>query len=131
MTETLEELQRRVCRAYGVEYVPPAPRSKVGIALQTLDRRPIHSVRLPPTETTCGWYIFAGDEWSDDPDFYKPLCVEHMPEYCKFALPFLGLPPGWRFHTDGKGDYGASFDGRVLRQEQDAQPDAPADGPRE
>jgi hypothetical protein len=118
MAEMLEELQRRVCQAYGVEYTPPAFGSKVGIALQTLARRPIHGVRLLPTETTCGWYIFAGDEWSDDPDFYKPLCVEHLEEYCKFALPFLCLPAGWRFHTDGKGDHGASFDERVLQEDQ-------------
>lgn len=114
MAETLEELQRRVCKAYGVEYTPPAPGSKVGIALQTMDRSPIQAVRHPPTETTCGWYIFAGEEWSDDPNFYQPLCVEHMTEHCKFALPFLALPPGWWFHTDGKGQYGASFDPKLL-----------------
>jgi hypothetical protein len=117
MPETLEDLQRRVCRAYQADYVPPTPGSKVGIALQTMDRSPIHAVRLPPTETTCGWYIFAGDEWSDDPNFYQPMCVEHMAQYCKFALPFLALPPGWRFFTDGKGQYGASFDPKVLLPE--------------
>jgi hypothetical protein len=127
MAETVEELQRRMCREYGVDYTPPAPGSKVGIALQTLDRWPIHGVRLPPTETTCGWYIFAGDEWSDDPDFYKPMCVEHMWEHCPLALAFLCLPPGWRFHIDGKGGYGASFDEQVLQQEQNAEPAAAPD----
>jgi hypothetical protein len=125
MAETLEDLQRRVCKAYGAEYTPPAPGSKVGIALQTMGRAPIHAVRHPPTATTCGWYIFAGDEWSDAPNFYQPLCVEHLAEYCKFALPFLALPPGWWFHTDGQGQYGASFDPKLLQTE-DAEPgDAP------
>ena len=114
MAATLEELQRRVCEAYGVDYTPPLPGSKVGIALQTLDRTPVHAVRLPPTETTCGWYIYAGDEWSDDPDFYQPLCVEHMAKYCENAVPFLALPPGWWFYTDGKGNYEASFDPKLL-----------------
>ena len=92
-----------MCRTFGTGFEPPAPGTKVGIALQTLTRIPIHGVRLAPTETTCGWYIYAGDEGSDAPDFYQPLCVEHVAEYCRFALPFLCLPPGWRFVTDGKG----------------------------
>jgi hypothetical protein len=115
ISETLEELQRRVCKAYGAEYVPPAPGTKVGIALQTMGRTPVSAVRLKPTETTCGWFIFAGAEWSDDADFYQPLCVEHLPDYCESALPFLALPPGWRFHTDGQKEYGASFDPTLLQ----------------
>lgn len=103
MEESLHELQQRICRTYGAGFEPPPPHSKVGIALHTLDRIPIHGVRLPPTETTCGWYIYAGDEWSDADDFYSPLCVEHLPEYCKHALPFVCLPPGWQFMTDGMG----------------------------
>jgi hypothetical protein len=114
MEETIADIQRRICKAYGAEFIPPAPGSKVGIALQTMDRTPINGVRTPPTETTCGWYIYAGDEWSDDPDFYKPICVEHMGEYCKFALPFLALPPGWWFHTDGQGEFAAAFDPKFL-----------------
>src|SRR5262249_2972439 len=62
----LKELQRRVCKAYRAEYTPPLPGSKVGIALQTIGRTPIRAVRLPPTETTCGWYIYACDEWSSE-----------------------------------------------------------------
>jgi hypothetical protein len=29
------------------------------------------------------------------------MCVEHLAERCSLAPPFLGLPPGWRFLTDG------------------------------
>jgi hypothetical protein len=114
MEETIEDIQRRICKAYGAEFTPPAPGSKVGIALQTMGRIPINGVRTPPTETICGWYIYAGDEWSDDRNFYKPMCVEHLAEYCKYALPFLALPPGWWFHTDGKGQFGAAFDPKFL-----------------
>ena len=117
MAVAFEELQRHVCKLYGAEYTPPLPGSKVGIALQTMGRTPIQGVRHPPTQTTCGWYIFAGEEWSDDPNFYQPLCVEHMDKYCAFALPFLCLPPGWWFFTDGKGQYGAWFDEKLLLDE--------------
>jgi hypothetical protein len=37
-----------------------------------------------------------------------------MEEYCRFAFPFLALPPGWWFHKDGKGNIGASFDEGLL-----------------
>ena len=103
MAETLYELQQRICLTYGASFDPPVPGTKVGIAIQTLERTPVHGVRVAQTETTCGWYFHAGDEWSDDVNFYQPLCVEHLAEYCKFALPFLCLPSGWRFMTDGKG----------------------------
>ena len=69
------------------EFVPPIPGSKVGIALPTLGRVPVRGVRLPPTETTCGWYIFAGNESVRRRDLYQPLCVEHLAEYCPFVLP--------------------------------------------
>jgi len=118
VAESLQELQQRICRTYGTAFEPPVPGSKVGIALQTMGRIPIHGVRLPPTETTCGWYINAGDEWSDDADFYKPLCIEHLADYCKFALPFICLPPGWHFMTDGRG---------FIDVWQDAEPGAASD----
>ena len=101
--ESLSDQQRNICREYGADFVPPVPGSKVGIARPTLGRVPVRGVRLPPTETTCGWYIYAGDEWSDAADFYQPLCVEHLAEYCPFVLPLLALPPGWRFMADGQG----------------------------
>ena len=101
--ESLTDQQRGVCREHGAAFVPPVPGTKVGIALQTLGRGPVHGIRLPPTATTCGWYIYAGDEWSDAADFYQPLCVEHLVDYCGFVLPLLGLPPGWRFMADAEG----------------------------
>jgi len=100
--ESLDEQRRGVCRDRGADCLPPELGSMVGIALHTLDRLPIHGVRLPPTETTCGWYIHGGES-SDADDFYRPLCVEHLAEYCAFVLPLLALPPGWRFMADGEG----------------------------
>lgn len=101
--ESLTDQQRDVCREHGAEYMPPAAGSKVGIALQTLGQLPVHGIRVPPTETTCGWYIYAGDESSDAEDFYQPLCVEHLDKYCAFVMPLLALPPGWRFMADDDG----------------------------
>ena len=103
MSESQYQAQHRICRTYGAAFDPPLPGTKVGVAIQTLDRTPLHGVRLRPTETTCGWFVHAGDECSDTPDFYQPLCVEHLVEYCQLAIPFLCLPAGWRFTTDAQG----------------------------
>jgi len=115
MAETLEQLQRRICRTYGADYDPPPNNSRIGIAIQTLQQIPIKGCRIPPHGDVCGWYIFGGEEWSDDPDFYQPLCLEHLEDYCPFALPFICLPTGWGFITDGKGYIDVWFDEAFLR----------------
>lgn len=30
-------------------------------------------------------------------DFYKPVHTAHLETWCADAVPYLGLPPGWRF----------------------------------
>lgn len=46
---------------------------------------------------TTGWYIWAGEEFSTDPDFFVPLHVKHLNEWCPVVLKYLSLAPGWRF----------------------------------
>jgi len=36
-----------------------------------------------------------------EPDAFVPLHVEHLAAWRPEILRFLGLPPGWRFLTDG------------------------------
>lgn len=40
---------------------------------------------------------WAGEELSSDPEFFVPLHVAHLEVWCPEVIPFLGLPPGWRF----------------------------------
>ncbi len=47
MTEMLEELQRRMCKAYGVEYTPPAYLSKVGIPPEICHFSPDAFLEMP------------------------------------------------------------------------------------
>ena len=51
----------------------------------------------PPEGDTTGWYIWAGEHLSSDPDFFEPVHVEHLKTLCPQVLPYLALPPGWRF----------------------------------
>ena len=58
---------------------------------------PIHGLRHPSKSNTCGWYIWAGEELSQQPDFFKPHHVQHLIAQYPEIEKFLGLPPGWRF----------------------------------
>lgn len=71
---------------------------KVGIARNvTTGLAPINGVRCRPEAGTTGWYIWAGEAMSDDAGFFVPLHVAHLADWCPDVLPFLELPPGWRF----------------------------------
>lgn len=98
MKTELENSQRKVCEKFSAPFVECAYGSKVGISLNVkAGARPINGLRVTPDGGTCGWYIWGGEEWSDDPDFFVPLHLEHLPDWAPLALPYLGLPPGWRF----------------------------------
>lgn len=97
--------QQELCQRYGVDFVAAEPQRKVGIARNVREGAlPIHGLRHPPSGDTTGWYIWAGEELSDDTDFFVPLHVDHLAEWCPAVLRFLGLPPGWRFLVAGEYD---------------------------
>lgn len=58
--------------------------------------QPLNALRHPPEEGTSGWYIWAGEELSQASDFFAPLHISHLKEWCPQLLPYLGLPAGWR-----------------------------------
>lgn len=90
--------QDAVCRRFNVNAVPYPSHSKVGIALNVRSELlPINGLRLKQEEGTTGWYIWAGGEISQDPDFFQPLHAEHLQEWCPLVIPYLLLPIGWRF----------------------------------
>jgi hypothetical protein len=86
-----------LCEHYGSAYVESHAMFKIGVSRNVRDRIfPVHGLRHPIEGTTTGWYIWAGD-FSDDPDFFVPLQITHLHEWCPEAIRFLGLAPGWRF----------------------------------
>ena len=91
---------RDLCRAYGATPDSPNPSAKAGVALASLSLRPLNGLRHPPTDDTCGWYLWGGDLSAAD-DFFQPLHVDHLAEVCPDALRFLSLPAGWRFLVIG------------------------------
>ena len=61
------------------------------------EQLPLNGLRHLPTDNTCGWYLWAGEEMSDDVGYFKPMHAFHLIERCPQLIPYLGLPAGWRF----------------------------------
>src|SRR5215469_5222088 len=87
------EGQRNLCLAQGCECNPLSEQDKVGVALSTLGRAPINGVRHPITSGDSGWYIWCGEDLSDEPEFFQPSCVVHLLERLPAVADFLALPP--------------------------------------
>ena len=95
---SIEDEQRIVCERIGFTYMEAPSNLKVGIAANVREGlMPINGLRHPPKGGTTGWYIWAGETLSDDPDFFQPLHVAHLAEWLPSVLKYLGLPPGSRF----------------------------------
>ena len=97
MTRNYEQ-QREICVKYNAQYFETPENLKVGISINVREGiRPINGLRHPPEGDTSGWYIWAGEELSNDPDFFVPLHISHLDEWCPLVKKYLGLPIGWRF----------------------------------
>lgn len=93
----LRDAQSRVAGRFGVEPLLPERNAKVGIAQNVQSgAQPLNALRHRPERDTSGWYVWAGEELSNDPEFFVPLHISHLAEWCPDLLPYLGLPPGWR-----------------------------------
>ena len=103
MTATaIEEQQKELCRKYEADFLSSPSDSKVGISTNVRDEVvPINGFRHSPQGDTTGWYIYAGEELSNEQDFFKPLHVEHLDDWCPQIKKYLGLSPGWRFLIAG------------------------------
>lgn len=98
----------------GVTPKVPDESSKLGLALETMGMLPINGLRHSETEGTCGWYIWCGEKLSNDSGFFSPLHVSHVSDYLPQVVPFLELPPGYRFQIDGKGYEDVWYDESLI-----------------
>lgn len=103
----LEEIQMKICNKYGFTFESSALTLKVGISCdikQKSKSEPINALRHPGTDSTTGWYIWAG-EYSEDADFFQPIHAVHLEEWCPLIFPYLGLPAGTRVLIAENGNY--------------------------
>jgi hypothetical protein len=100
--KTILQQQQELCKRYGQAWVASPDHLKVGIARNALtSMQPLNGLRHPVQGDTTGWYIWAGEQYSEAADFFEPMHVAHLLEKCPAALKYLGLPPGWRFLAAG------------------------------
>ncbi len=98
MERSKQDQQQAICERFGVPNFGCNPHQKVGISLNVKEGlRPLNGLRIPPEGDTTGWYIWAGEVFSQAPDFFVPLHALHLEEWAPLVIPYLGLPPGWRF----------------------------------
>jgi hypothetical protein len=96
-----EEQQRQFCEANGYAFDLTRDEEKIGVAVETLGKSPINGLRHPRHGGTSGWYIWCGEDFSDEPNFFSPLHAGHLKQKCPEIIKLLGLPPGYRFLTVG------------------------------
>lgn len=112
--EEIEKIQIAICEKWNTEYTPSPMYLKVGISLNIKHGgQPINGLRHQQVDDTSGWYIWGG-EYSDADDFFIPLHIEHLNDWCPEVLKFLGLPPGYRFLFDNKGYEDVWLDENLL-----------------
>ncbi|HEY6257092.1 MAG TPA: hypothetical protein VIY51_15010 [Xanthobacteraceae bacterium] len=95
---SLQNMQLATCAKFGASYLALDGRLKIGIS-KTFDptQFPLNGLRHPPQGDTTGWYIWSGEELSEDPGFFVPLHAFHLNDRFSEIIKYLGLGPGWRF----------------------------------
>jgi len=84
------------------------------LASDTVRLTPLNGLRYPPESGSSGWYIWGGEEFSQAADFFTPIQVRHLNDYVPNIMPFLDLPPGFRFLIDGSSRKKVWLDGTLL-----------------
>jgi hypothetical protein len=100
---------------FGASPSPVLPGEVLGVARDVgTGVLPINGLRHPPAGRSCGWYIWAGEALSSGDDFFEPRHLEHLGPVGRSVLPYLDLPPGWRFLIAPNYE-DVWFDGDLLR----------------
>jgi hypothetical protein len=95
--EQIQAAQEDTCKKHGAVFVPVSTTTISGLAKSTLGHSPVNGLRHPARLDSSGWYIWCGEEFSYAADFFAPVHTEHIYDELPQAIPFLALPPGYRF----------------------------------
>jgi len=58
---------------------------------------PLNGLRYLQEGDSCGWFLWAGEELSEERDFFEVWHAHHLIERRADIAKYLGLAPGWRF----------------------------------
>ncbi|HFC8548897.1 TPA: hypothetical protein ACFRHE_000983 [Neisseria lactamica] len=105
-----------ICKKYNTEIYPVSDVSKIGVAenVKQANLYPINGLRHRPKGDTNGWYIWAGENFSYNKNFFLPLYTFHLQIWRPEIIPFLTLPPGYRFLIGENGYEDVWFDELLL-----------------
>ena len=106
--------QEELCQKYQAECDPPDLGLKLGISKDFFSgKMPLNGLRHPREGDTCGWYLWAGEEFPGADDAFESLHIVHLVERASEVVKYFGLAPGWRFLMAG--DYeDVWFDPKLL-----------------
>jgi hypothetical protein len=100
--ENIEQEQKELCRKYGVDFQRIDFNLRFGFSKNFFSGvMPLNGFRHPAEGNMCGWYFWAGEEFSKADDFFKPMHVFHLIDRSPYLLQYLALPAGWRFLAAG------------------------------
>jgi hypothetical protein len=76
MSAQVTDAQKALRARFGVHPEAVDLGAKVGISRSVREGRvPSNGMRQPPEEGTTGWFIWAEEELSDEPDFFLPCSM--------------------------------------------------------
>jgi len=100
MNSDLLKRQLDVCARNGAQPAFLAGEDRLAIGRNFDPKQfPVNGLRHPINQNMCGWYIWSGEELSQDADYFNVLCYAHLIAKRWEWLDYLALPTGWRFLT--------------------------------
>ena len=106
------EKQKEICEKYNSEWKPINGKSKIAIS-DNLNLEKLNGLRHKTEKGKICWYIWSG-EYSENDDFFKPICAEHLLKRNPKIIKYLGLDDGFRFLITESGYEDVWFDKKLL-----------------
>jgi hypothetical protein len=105
------EKQKEICANYNSKWNPINPKLKIGASID-LNLDPLNGIRQKGEKGTTGWFIWSG-EFSENKDFFQPICAENLLQIRPQIIKYLGLDVGFRLLIDNNGYENVWFDENI------------------
>jgi hypothetical protein len=109
------EKQKEICGKYGSNWKPINKTLNIGIS-ENLDLGTLNGLRHRTKKGEVCWFIWSG-EYSEDDNFFQPICAEHLMQRKPKLIDYLGLDVGFRFIISENGYEAVWFDEKLLKIE--------------
>ena len=109
------EKQKEICEKYGSNWKPINKTLNIGTS-QNLDLEKLNGFRHRTKKGEVCWFIWSG-EYSEDDNFFQPICAEHLLQRKPKLIDYLGLDEGFRFLITENGYEDVWFDEKLLEIE--------------